>query len=200
MAASSQDPPSEGRLTASASNTRGGSRMQESRPYGSERGRPAMDAPTAIEPMAISTENIPAALPNQNSERSGPKVAGFTPTRSRKMPPLGGLLLLPAYAPARALRAPYSDTIKVGTGDDVIRCGVPTTGDDNSFAPSPRKRPRAQTAPPCVRARDHSAAWRRYALMIPLISARQEPQFVPACRACPIASTVTQPALAAAAI
>ena len=46
----------------------------------------------------------------------------------------------------------------------------------------------------------HSAAWRRYALMIPLISARQEPQFVPACRACPIASTVTQPALAAAAI
>ena len=46
----------------------------------------------------------------------------------------------------------------------------------------------------------HSAARRRYALMIPLISARQEPQFVPACRACPIASTVKQPALAAAAI
>ena len=39
----------------------------------------------------------------------------------------------------------------------------------------------------------HSAAWRRYALMIRLISARQEPQFVPASRACPIASTVTQP-------
>lgn len=56
------------------------------------------------------------------------------------------------------------------------------------------------SSPPCVRARDHSAAWRRYVLMIPLISARQEPQFVPACRASPIASTVTQPALAAVAI
>jgi len=78
-------------------------------------------------------------------------------------------------------------------------CRVRTTGDDNPSAVS-TKETGAQTAPPCVRARDHSAAWRRYALIISLISARQEPQFVPACRACPIASTVTQPALAAAAI
>jgi hypothetical protein len=79
-------------------------------------------------------------------------------------------------------------------------CHVRTTGDDNPFARQHEGETGAQTAPPCVRARDHSAAWRRYALMIPLISARQEPQFVPACRACPIASTVRQPALAAAAI
>jgi hypothetical protein len=55
-----------------------------------------------FEPMAISNENIPAALPNQNSERSGPKVAGFYSATQPQNPPLGGLLLLPAYAPARA--------------------------------------------------------------------------------------------------
>ena len=36
--------------------------------------------------------------------------------------------------------------------------------------------------------------------MIPLISDRHDPQFVPACKACPTASTVTQPPMTAAAI
>jgi hypothetical protein len=45
---------------------------------------------------------------------------------------------------------------------------------------------RQQYGPDCV----HSAEARRFALMIPLISARQEPQLVPALRAAPIASTL----------
>jgi hypothetical protein len=58
---------------------------------------------------------------------------------------------------------------------------------------------RTESALPVSRG-GHSAAWRRCASMIAWISERHDPQFVPACRARPIASTVTQPPAPAAAI
>jgi hypothetical protein len=102
--------PIPGRLNASASNTQGGSRMRESRPYGSVRGHPVTGVPTAILPArrkVTSRQPQRTAHPRHDRSRWRPttaRTAPTAPTSIRSRTPS------PSSKPFRARRRPAAST------------------------------------------------------------------------------------------